>query len=256
MNGQVRFENVSFRYPRNGSGTEAAARNGNVLDGISFDAQPGQRVALLGATGSGKTTLVSLLSRFYDVTGGRILIDSVDVRHWDPDALRSQIGLVPQSTMLFSGTIRDNIAYGKPEASLDEVIAAARAAQAHDFIMAMPDGYDSPVEARGANLSGGQKQRIAIARALLVNPGMLILDDSTSAVDLETEIEIQDALDATSRTTTTFIIAQRINSVLNADQIIILEGGHIAAQGSHAELMRSSPIYQDIYRSQFEAEPQ
>jgi ATP-binding cassette subfamily B multidrug efflux pump len=255
MNGEVRFENVSFHYARNGNGTEDLARDGNVLDGVSFEAKPGQRVALLGATGSGKSTLVSLLSRFYDVTGGRILIDGVDVRDWHPDALRSQIGLVPQSTMLFSGTIRDNIAYGRPEASLDDVIAAARAAQAHDFIMAMPDGYDSPVEARGANLSGGQKQRVAIARALLVKPGMLILDDSTSAVDLETEIEIQDALDDVSRMTTTFIIAQRINSVLNADQIIILEAGHIAAQGTHAELLRTSPIYQDIYRSQFEAEP-
>jgi ATP-binding cassette subfamily B multidrug efflux pump len=255
MNGEVRFENVSFHYSRNGNGAGDPGRNSNVLDGVSFEAQPGQRVALLGATGSGKSTLVSLLSRFYDVTGGRILIDGVDVRTWDPEALRAQIGLVPQSTMLFSGTIRDNIAYGRPEASLDEVMAAARAAQAHDFIMAMPDGYDSPVEARGANLSGGQKQRVAIARALLVNPGMLILDDSTSAVDLETEIEIQDALDDVSRTVTTFIIAQRINSVLNADQIIILEAGHIAARGTHAELMRSSPIYQDIYRSQFEAEP-
>ena len=170
-------------------------QRGEVLDHISFEAKPGQRVALLGVTGAGKSTLVNLITRFYDVTGGRILVDGVDVRDWDPDALRSQIGMVMQQTMLFSGTVRENIAYGKPDATLDEVIAAAKAAQAHDFIMAMPDGYDSIVEARGANLSGGQKQRIAIARALLISPGILILDDSTSAVDLETEIMIQDALD-------------------------------------------------------------
>lgn len=255
MRGEIRFENVSFRYRTGENGGKAAERNGNVLEAISFKAKPGQRIALLGTTGSGKSTLVSLLSRFYDVTDGRILIDGVDVRDWHPEALRAQIGLVLQTTTLFSGTIRDNIAYGKPEASLEDVIAAARAAQAHDFIMTMPDGYDSPVEARGANLSGGQKQRIAIARALLVKPGILILDDSTSAVDLETEINIQDALDEISRTTTIFIIAQRINSVLNADQIIILEAGRIAAQGTHAELLRSNPIYQEIYRSQFEIEP-
>jgi ATP-binding cassette subfamily B multidrug efflux pump len=255
LRGEVRFEHVSFRYKTNGNDTEDTARNGDVLDNISFEVKPCQRVALLGVTGSGKSTLVNLLSRFYDVTGGRILIDGVDVRDWNPEVLRSQIGLVPQTTTLFSGTIRENIAYGKSEASLQEIIAVAQAAQAHDFIMAMPFGYDSIIEARGANLSGGQKQRIAIARALLVKPGILILDDSTSAVDLETEIKIQDALDDMSRLATIFIIAQRINSVLNADQIIILEAGHIAAQGTHAELLHSSPIYQEIYRSQFDSEP-
>ncbi|MBI5960474.1 MAG: ABC transporter ATP-binding protein, partial [Chloroflexi bacterium] len=221
--GQVCFENVSFRYKTSENGIEEAARNGNVLENISFNVKPGQRVALLGATGSGKSTLVSLLSRFYDVTGGCILVDQVDVRDWNAEALRSQIGLVPQTTTLFSGTIRENIAYGKPDTALNEIIEVARAAQAHDFITAMPAGYDSIVEARGANLSGGQKQRIAIARALLVRPSILILDDSTSAVDLETEIKIQDALDEICRSATTFIIAQRINSVLKADQIIILE---------------------------------
>jgi len=254
MRGHVVFENVSFRY--NGA-TPAGngAHNGreDVLDGISFEVQPGQRVAMLGVTGSGKTTLVNLISRFYDVTHGRIVIDGVDVRDWAPEALRSSIGLVPQTTTLFSGTVRENIAYGRPDASLNDVMAAARAAQAHDFIMSMPDGYDSIVEARGANLSGGQKQRLAIARALLTAPGILILDDSTSAVDLTTEIMIQEALDGLAGMTT-FIVAQRINSVLNADQIIILEGGHIVAQGTHAELLRDSPVYQEIYRSQFGTE--
>ena len=173
------------------------------------------------------------------------------MKDWNPEALRSQIAIVMQQTLLFSGTVRENIAYGKPDASLEEVIVAAKAAQAHDFIMAMSDGYDSPVEARGANLSGGQKQRIAIARALLIAPRILILDDSTSAVDLETEIKIQDALDELMAGATSFIIAQRINSVLNADQILILDSGRIVARGSHAELLQSEPIYQEIYRSQF-----
>jgi ATP-binding cassette subfamily B multidrug efflux pump len=257
LRGHVLFENVSFHYDNSSdNGAGHGARNGreNVLDDVSFEAIPGQRVALLGATGSGKTTLINLLSRFYDVTGGRVLIDGVDVRDWDLEALRSRIGLVPQTTTLFSGTVSENIAFGRPDASADEVIAVAKVAQAHDFIMAMPAGYDSVVEARGANLSGGQKQRMAIARALLTAPGILILDDSTSAVDLETEIKIQEALDELRDTMTTFIIAQRINSVLNADQIIILEAGHIAAQGTHAELLQNSPIYQDIYHSQFGSE--
>ena len=246
VRGEVVFENVSFRY-----NSTNGARNGDVLENVSFTVRPGQRAALLGATGAGKTTLINLISRFYDVTGGRILIDGVDVREWDPEVLRSQIGLVLQITTLFSGTVRENIAYGRPDAPLDDIIAAAKAAQAHEFILAMSDGYDSVVEARGANLSGGQKQRIAIARALLVAPGILILDDSTSAVDLDTEIKIQGALDTLAHSTTTFIIAQRINSVLNADQIIILEAGGVAAQGTHTELLHSSPIYQEIYRSQF-----
>jgi ATP-binding cassette subfamily B protein len=245
MRGEVIFEAVSFHYSGNG--------NGDVLDKLTFTAKAGQRVAILGATGSGKSTLVSLLSRFYDVTGGRILIDGVDICDWDAESLRSRIGVVLQMTTLFSGTVRENIAYGKPNATLDDVIAAAKAAQAHEFIMRMPNGYDSVVESRGTNLSGGQKQRIAIARALLIHPRILILDDSTSSVDLEMEIRIQDALDHLSATT--FIIAQRINSVLNADQIVILESGHIAAQGNHAELLRTSPIYQEIYRSQFGEEP-
>jgi ATP-binding cassette subfamily B protein len=198
--------------------------------------------------------MVNLISRFYDVTGGRILVDGVDVREWDPEGLRSQIGVVQQQPLLFSGTVRENVAYGRPDATLDEVIAAARAAQAHEFIMAMPDGYDSLLEARGVNLSGGQKQRIAIARALLVAPGVLILDDSTSAVDVDTEIKIQDALDELMARTTSLIIAQRINSVMAADKIMILDGGHIINTGTHDELMQTSAVYQEIYRSQFGTE--
>jgi ATP-binding cassette subfamily B protein len=226
-----------------------------VLNNVSFVVEVGQQVALLGATGSGKSTLVNLLPRFYEVTGGQIRIDGVDVRDWDPAALRAQIGMVLQQTTLFSGSIRQNIAYGQPDAPLEAIIAAAQAAQAHDFIMAMPNGYDSVVEARGANLSGGQRQRIAIARALLISPGILILDDSTSAVDMETEFKIQQALETLMLGRTTFIIAQRISSVLKADQIIVLEAGRIAAQGTHQHLLQTSPIYQEIYRSQL-GEPQ
>jgi ATP-binding cassette subfamily B protein len=228
----------------NGTGREA------VLDGVSFVAEPGQRIALLGATGSGKTTLINLIPRFYDVSGGRVLVDGVDVRDWLPARLRGRVGMVLQQTTLFSGTIRENIAYGRPEVGLDEVIEAAKAAQAHDFIMAMPQAYDSMVEARGVNLSGGQRQRVAIARALLISPSILIFDDCTSAVDLETEIRIQAALDRLMVGRTTFIIAQRINSVLTADQILVLDSGRIVAQGTHRELLQSSPIYQEIYHSQ------
>jgi ATP-binding cassette subfamily B protein len=241
--GRVVFENVSFRYDGDGGGE-------NVLDGISFTVEPGQQVALLGATGSGKSTLVHLIPRFYDVTGGRVSIDGVDVRDWEPGVLRQQIGTVMQQTTLFGGIVRETIAYGRPDATLAEVIAAAKVAQAHDFILAMPEGYDSIVEAGGANLSGGQKQRLAIARALVVNPPILILDDSTSAVDLDTEFRIQQALDKLMAGRTTFIIAQRINSVLKADQILVLGRGRIVARGTHHELLQTSPIYREIYDSQ------
>jgi ATP-binding cassette subfamily B protein len=205
---------------------------------------------LLGATGSGKSTLVNLIPRFYDVSDGRILIDGVDVRQWSPDVLRGQIGVVLQQTTLFTGTVRDNIAFGRPTASMEEVITAAQAAQAHDFIVALPNGYESQVEERGVNLSGGQRQRIAIARALLVSPSILILDDSTSAVDMETEFKIQQALAMLMAGRTTFIVAQRISSVLKADQILVLDAGRIAAQGTHRQLLSSSPIYREIYHSQ------
>jgi len=253
IQGNVVFENVSFQYQRRveeDDGEKQKITGDEVLHNISFEVKAGQHVALLGATGSGKSTLVNLIPRFYDVTGGRICVDSVDVRDWSPSDLRSQVGMVLQESTLFSGTIRDNIAYGKPDIALDEVIKVAKVAQVHDFISAMPNGYDSVVEAGGTNLSGGQKQRIAIARALLISPGILVFDDSTSAVDMETEFKIQEALEQLQSNRTTFIIAQRISSVLNADQILLLDNGHIVANGTHSELLATSPIYQEIYHSQ------
>ncbi len=241
ISGRVEFRAVSFRY---------FGSSEPVLQEVSFVAEPGQTVALLGATGSGKTSIINLIPRFYDVSEGAVLIDGHDVRDVTIDSLRSQIGIVLQETNLFSGTIRDNIAFGRPEASDDEVIAAARAAAAHDFIMSFPDGYATSVGERGVTLSGGQRQRIAIARALLLNPRLLILDDSTSSVDLQTEQRIQQALDQLMHGRTSFVIAQRISTVLNADQILVLDGGRVAARGNHAELMENSPIYAEIYHSQ------
>ena len=241
VEGRVSFEEVSFRY---------FGSSDYVLEKISFEAQPGQTIALLGATGSGKTTIINLIPRFYDVTEGAVRIDGHDVRDVQLDSLRSQIGIVLQETNLCGGTIRDNIAFGRPDAPLDAVIAAAKAAAAHDFIMSFPQGYDTPVGERGTSLSGGQKQRIAIARALLLDPHLLILDDSTSSVDLVTEYQIQKALDNLMKGRTSFVIAQRITTVLNADQIIVLEKGRIAAIGTHAELMENSAVYAEIYNSQ------
>jgi ATP-binding cassette subfamily B protein len=212
--------------------------------------EPGQTVALLGATGSGKSTLISLLPRFYDVDRGQVTLDDHDVRALTLESLRERIGLVPQETILFSGTIRDNIRYGRPEASDEEVVAAAQAAQAHDFVTGFPEGYDTLLGQRGVNLSGGQKQRLAIARALLMHPRVLILDDSTSSVDVETEVKIQEAMEAAGRERTTLLVAQRISSVLGADQIVVLDGGRIMAVGSHRELMATCAIYREIYESQ------
>jgi ATP-binding cassette subfamily B protein len=241
IRGAVEFKNVTFRYFGSGS---------PVLSDVSFTAEPGQTVALLGATGSGKSSIINLIPRFYDTSAGAVLIDGHDVRDVSIDSLRSQIGIVLQETNLFSGTIRDNIAFGRPDATMDEVVAAAQAASAHDFIVAFPQGYDTPVGERGTTLSGGQKQRIAIARALLLDPRLLILDDSTSSVDLVTEYHIQQALDALMHGRTSFVIAQRISTVLNADQILVLENGRVAARGTHEELMESSSIYAEIYHSQ------
>ncbi len=239
---QIKFENVCFHY--NGSTDES------VLHGISLTVEPGQKVAILGATGSGKSTLINLIPRFYDASEGRILVDGVDIRKVSQDSLLAQIGIVPQETVLFSGTVRDNIRYGRPDATDEEVVAGAKAAQAHDFILELPDGYETHVEERGTNLSGGQKQRIAIARALLTNPSILILDDSTSSVDVETETKIQSALDTLMKGRTSFIVAQRISTVLKADKIVVIDKGQIAAEGTHRELLQSSPIYQEIFASQ------
>jgi ATP-binding cassette subfamily B protein len=242
LRGRVAFEGVSFRYKGNGGAP--------VLSDITFTAEPGERVAILGATGSGKSTLVSLIPRFYDVTGGRITLDGLDIRDIYLESLREKIGISTQDTMLFGGTIRDNIKYGKPDASEEEVVAAAKAAQAHEFIIGFPDRYDTAVGQRGVTLSGGQKQRIAIARALLVRPRILILDDSTSAVDAETEYRIEQALETIMKDTTCFIVAQRISTVLNADKILVLDEGRIVAEGTHRQLLETSPIYREIYESQ------
>jgi ATP-binding cassette subfamily B protein len=239
--GKVSFELVTFRYF---GGVEPVLRD------VSFEALPGQTVALLGATGSGKTTIINLLPRFYDPSEGQIRIDGHDIRQVTLESLRSQIGIVLQETTLFSGTIRDNIAFGRPEASMEEITAAAKAAAAHDFIMTFPDGYLTPVGERGTTLSGGQKQRIAIARALLLDPRILILDDSTSSVDLATEYQIQKALDRLMKNRTSFVIAQRISTVINADLILVLEKGQIVARGQHEELLEESEIYAEIYNSQ------
>jgi ATP-binding cassette, subfamily B, multidrug efflux pump len=243
IHGYVELTDVHFRYP--GSERE-------ILRGISVTVAPGQTVAILGTTGSGKSTLVNLLPRFYDVAAGSVAIDGHDVRTVTLASLRSQIGIVLQEALLFSGSVRDNIAYGKPDATFEEVEAAARAAQADEFIRTLPQGYDTIVGERGVGLSGGQRQRIAIARALLIDPRLLILDDSTSAVDAGTEVLIQEALDRLMRDgrRTAFVIAQRISTVRDADLILIIDDGLIAAQGTHEELLRESPLYNEILGSQ------
>jgi ATP-binding cassette, subfamily B, multidrug efflux pump len=241
IQGKVQFEAVSFRYFDSGD---------PVLADVSFSVEPGQTVALLGATGSGKTTIINLIPRFYDVSDGRILIDGHDIRDVTLESLRQQIGIVLQETTLFSGAIRDNIAFGRPDADEAAIVAVAKAAAAHDFIVSFPQGYDTPVGERGATLSGGQKQRLAIARALLLDPKILILDDSTSSVDLNTEYQIQQALNLLMHGRTSFVIAQRISTVVNADLILVLENGRIVASGVHQELMENSPIYAEIYHLQ------
>ena len=239
---RIRFEGVNFRY----NGTN----DGSVLRGVDLVAEPGQTVAILGATGAGKSSIVNLVPRFYDVADGRVTWNGVDIRQVKQSDLLMQVGVVPQETILFSGTVRDNIRYGRPDASDEEVIAAAQVAQAHDFITNLPNGYDTRVEERGVNLSGGQKQRIAIARAILLRPAVLILDDSTSSVDVETETKIQNAMKDWMQGSTSFVVAQRISTVLHADKILVVDEGQIVAQGTHNELMKSSSVYQEIYASQ------
>ncbi len=240
VQGHVRFENVSFAY---------FGRH-KVLENVTLDVPPGQIIALLGATGSGKTTIINLIPRFYDVTAGRVTVDGHDIRDLTLNSLRSQIGIVLQETTLFADTIRANLAFGRPDAAEEEIVAAAQAAQAHDFILEMPDGYDTRVGERGVTLSGGQKQRVAIARALLKDPRILILDDALSSVDTETERLIQLALERLMRGRTSFVIAQRLSTVRLADQILVLEQGRIVAQGTHEELLRTSGLYVEIYQRQ------
>jgi len=241
IQGNVHFDNVSFAY----DGVNL------VLHDINIEAKQGQRIAILGGTGSGKSTLINLLPRFYDVTKGAVKIDGIDVRDVTLESLRRQIGIVLQETFLFSATIRENIAYGRLNASNEEVIAAAKAARIHDFIISLPNGYDTVVGERGVGLSGGQKQRIAIARALLLDPRILILDDSLSAVDTETEYLIQQALEELMKNRTSFVIAQRLSTVKNADQIIILDNGRIVERGTHETLLAAGGIYKEIYDLQF-----
>jgi ATP-binding cassette subfamily B multidrug efflux pump len=240
---RVDFDDVSFRYP---------GSTRDILDGVSFTARPGQTVAILGTTGSGKSTLVNLIPRFYDVTRGAVRLDGNDVRDVTLSSLRSQIGIVLQETRLFSGTVRDNVAFGKPDATDEEVVAAAEAAQADEFIRGLSDGYDTVIGERGIGLSGGQRQRIAIARALLIDPRLLILDDSTSAVDAKTEAAIQETLDRLMREKhrTVFVIAQRVSTVRDADLILVLDEGSIAASGTHEELLQESELYNEILGSQ------
>ena len=246
VRGRVEFETVPFRYF--GGDTP-------VLQRVSFTAEPGQTIALLGMTGSGKSTIINLIPRFYDPSGGRILVDGVDLQDVTLDSLRRQIGIVLQETTLFSGTIRDNIAFGRPDAPMEQVEDAARAAAADEFIREFPQGYDAPVGERGTTLSGGQRQRIALARALLLSPRILIMDDSTSSVDFQTELHIHEALDALMRDRTSFVIAQRISTVRNADLILVMDQGQVAARGTHDELMETSELYAEIYSSQLVEDP-
>jgi len=245
-NGRIVFDNVSFAYDPSDENL--------VLDDINFTAEPGETVAILGATGTGKSSLVSLIPRFYEVSSGSITIDGSDTRMIALEDLRSRIGFVMQQAILFSGTIRDNIRYGRPDATDEEVEEAAIAAEAHSFILELPQGYDTELGQRGINLSGGQKQRLSIARALLIQPTILIMDDSTSALDAATESRIRQMLKTRLRSSTNILIAQRVTSVIDADRILVLENGRIAVQGTHDGLMNSSEIYRDIWRSQMKGE--
>lgn len=244
MKGHVKFENVSFSY----------GKDVQILKNVNLEAKSGENVALLGATGSGKSTIIRLIPRFYDVSSGRVTVDGYDVRDVNLKSLRKQIGIVSQETFLFAMTVKENIAYGKPKASMKEIVAAAKAAKAHGFISALPLGYDSRVGERGVTLSGGQRQRVAIARALLMDPKVLILDDSTSSVDVETEYEIQQALRALLKNRTAFVITQRVSTIRNADKIVVVEKGKIVEQGTHETLMAEKSAYYQIYRTLYEAQ--
>ncbi len=241
--GRVEFRNVNFKYNASDSGDD-------VLRGISFTAEPGEIIGIVGGTGCGKSSLVNLIPRLYDVTGGQVLVDGVDVRDYNIKALRDMIGVVLQKNVLFSGTIRDNIRWGKEDASDEEIEQACRYAQAHDFVLRQPKGYDTDLSQGGLNLSGGQKQRLCIARAMIKQPKILILDDSTSAVDTATEAKIRTSFYNAFKDTTVFIIAQRVSSVQDADKIIVLDDGEIKGIGAHADLLETNEIYQEIYHTQ------
>jgi ATP-binding cassette subfamily B protein len=237
IEGNVAFENVAFAY----------REDRRILNDISFRADSGQTIALVGPTGAGKSTVTALIPRFYDVTDGRIMVEGIDIRDWNTEQLRRHIGIVLQDTFLFSSTIAENIAYGRPNATMEEIETAARAARAHEFILKFPDGYNTRVGERGVTLSGGQKQRVAIARALLMDPRILILDDSTSSVDTETEHLIQQALETLMQGRTTFVIAQRLLTLKNADCILVLDDGEIVERGTHGELLAHNGLYREIY---------
>lgn len=245
--GRIDFENVTFAY----AGSQAP-----VLKGVTFSCRPGETVGIIGSTGSGKSSLVHLVPRFYDVTAGRVLVDGIDVRELDPALLRERIAIVPQKSVLFTGTIRDNIRWGDEHASDEDVERAARMAEAHEFVAKLPEGYDSRLGQRGVNLSGGQKQRLSIARALVRKPRILILDDCTSAVDNTTESRIKGALRTYASDLTCLIIAQRITSVMDLDQIIVMDLGEVVGVGAHEELLRGNRVYREIYESQIGKELQ
>lgn len=244
MRGGVRFEHVSFQYAPGG---EKTATTQNALEDVSFTLAPGETLALVGQTGAGKSTVAKLINRIYDADRGAVMIDGVDVRKWNLETLRRQISIIEQDIFLFSRSIAENIAFGKPDATQSEIEAAARAAQAHDFIMSFPDGYATVVGERGMMLSGGQRQRIALARAFLTNPAILILDDSTSAIDSATEDQIQQAIERASEGRTTILITHRLSQIRWADQIVVLRQGRVAAQGTHADLIATSQPYRDIF---------
>jgi len=250
VKGDVKFSGVNFNY----EGAKPALKLANILEDINLEAKSGEMIALLGATGSGKTTLVNLIPRFYDVTAGSITIDGIDIRDVTLASLRKQIGIVQQDAFLFTGTIRDNIAYGVINASEEDIVDASKTAHLHDFIMTLPDSYDTWVGERGATLSGGQKQRLAIARTLLIDPRILILDDSTSSVDTETEFLIQQALRELMKGRTTFVIAQRLQTVKDAHQIFVMDKGKIVERGKHAQLLQQSNVYREIYELQLRAQ--
>jgi ATP-binding cassette subfamily B multidrug efflux pump len=245
MNGNVKFDSVTFHFA-----DQDAAKDKPILDDVSFEVEQGEVIGVLGATGSGKSSLIGLLSRFYDVSGGRVLIDGIDVRNYELDGLRRSVGIVPQETFLFSASIRENIAYGYPDATQEQIEDAARKSQIHAFIESMPDGYDTRIGERGVGLSGGQRQRVALARAILMDPPILVLDEATASVDTATESAIHEALLEVMKGRTTFIIAQRLSSIQHADRIIVLENGRLTEQGTHKELNEGNGFFRQLFDRQ------